>query len=331
MNSVILKGPGSRVRTVDDHWPATKAAESEGLLQPICVLLIDPDAERRAVISEWLSNGGFDVHPFDNLSGLFRDGLMDGVLVVADSDGFVSSLVGHLRVRNGEQPPVIAYAEKAAVRQIVHAMRNGAAEYFEWPADKVDMIEAILGARENLKRMALAHDRQFTDSELAVLDRKRGGLSTSDIAAQLGIPVTTVDLDLARIRLKLASDISAVTSEKPGELLGDVAHHAVAAESNMQQKGAECPVPEQAASSHGLADHGTSEPENRPDALLRRLSIREKEVLRCIVHGMPSRIIAETLEIRPKTVGVHRSNILRKMNLTNSFDAVRIAIQGHLI
>lgn len=44
------------------------------------------------------------------------------------------------------------------------------------------------------------------------------------------------------------------------------------------------------------------------------LSRREKEVMNLVVSGLSNREIAESLEISPKTVEVHRSRVMHKMN-----------------
>ena len=55
------------------------------------------------------------------------------------------------------------------------------------------------------------------------------------------------------------------------------------------------------------------------------LSVREKEVLSCIEKGLLSKEIAEALQISQNTVNRHRQNILQKIGVNNSFEAVRIA------
>ena len=44
------------------------------------------------------------------------------------------------------------------------------------------------------------------------------------------------------------------------------------------------------------------------------LSKREKQVMQLVVDGMANKAIAETLDISPKTVEVHRARVMSKMN-----------------
>lgn len=55
------------------------------------------------------------------------------------------------------------------------------------------------------------------------------------------------------------------------------------------------------------------------------LSPREKEILRLIRDGMPSKLIADRLDISVNTVNRHRQNIISKLCVGNSFEAISAA------
>lgn len=57
---------------------------------------------------------------------------------------------------------------------------------------------------------------------------------------------------------------------------------------------------------------------------LRTLSARETDVLRGLLDGRTSKEIAKTLDISPKTVDVHRANVMRKMDVAVSVELVRL-------
>jgi DNA-binding NarL/FixJ family response regulator len=61
------------------------------------------------------------------------------------------------------------------------------------------------------------------------------------------------------------------------------------------------------------------------------LSIREREVIQMVVHGMTSKQIAETLVISPRTVDIHRRNIMRKLALHSRDDLTRFAQRQGII
>ena len=63
--------------------------------------------------------------------------------------------------------------------------------------------------------------------------------------------------------------------------------------------------------------------------LLERLSGREADVLGELVRGRTSKEIARALAISPKTVDAHRANIIRKLDVRNVVDLVRMVQKLH--
>jgi two-component system response regulator NreC len=61
------------------------------------------------------------------------------------------------------------------------------------------------------------------------------------------------------------------------------------------------------------------------------LTPREREVLTLIAEGLSNAEIAEKLVISVKTVGRHRENLMRKLNLHNRVELVKYAIDKGLI
>ncbi|NMG17037.1 response regulator transcription factor [Aromatoleum bremense] len=57
---------------------------------------------------------------------------------------------------------------------------------------------------------------------------------------------------------------------------------------------------------------------------LARLSAREIEILEAITKGFTSKEIARIYAISPKTVDVHRANVLRKMDVANAAELQRL-------
>lgn len=65
---------------------------------------------------------------------------------------------------------------------------------------------------------------------------------------------------------------------------------------------------------------------------LEHLSTRELDVLRGLLDGRTSKEIAKELDISPKTVDVHRANLIRKMDAITSADLVRmLGRQPHVL
>lgn len=61
------------------------------------------------------------------------------------------------------------------------------------------------------------------------------------------------------------------------------------------------------------------------------LTERERQVLKLVVSGWSNKEIAQSLSISPKTVSVHRSNLMAKLGVQNSFELMRYAVQHGLI
>lgn len=60
------------------------------------------------------------------------------------------------------------------------------------------------------------------------------------------------------------------------------------------------------------------------------LTSREQDVLRELVRGHPNKTIAYDLGISPRTVEVHRANVMSKLGVRSLSDALRIAFAARL-
>ena len=70
--------------------------------------------------------------------------------------------------------------------------------------------------------------------------------------------------------------------------------------------------------------------ETDTQALLARLSQRENDVLQGVLHGQTSKEIARSLGISPKTVDVHRANMMHKLEAGNYRDLLHKLRSGEL-
>ncbi|MGN6268822.1 MAG: response regulator transcription factor [Sphingomonas sp.] len=60
------------------------------------------------------------------------------------------------------------------------------------------------------------------------------------------------------------------------------------------------------------------------------LSPRERDVLRELARGHPNKAIAHDLGISPRTVEVHRANVMSKLDVRSLSEALRIAFAAHI-
>lgn len=60
------------------------------------------------------------------------------------------------------------------------------------------------------------------------------------------------------------------------------------------------------------------------------LSPREREVLDWLAEGRSNKMIARELSISPRTVEIHRANMMNKLSASHSSDAVRLRIEANM-
>lgn len=63
---------------------------------------------------------------------------------------------------------------------------------------------------------------------------------------------------------------------------------------------------------------------------IEKLSKREREILAGMVEGLSNRLIGKHLSISPRTVELHRANLLSKIGARHSAEAIRLAIEASL-
>ena len=71
--------------------------------------------------------------------------------------------------------------------------------------------------------------------------------------------------------------------------------------------------------------------EARARSRVQKLTRREREVLTGVAAGLSNRLIGEKLSISPRTVEIHRANMLNKMGANHTSEAIRIAIEASLV
>ena len=82
------------------------------------------------------------------------------------------------------------------------------------------------------------------------------------------------------------------------------------------------------ASEHLVVPEADADEANGIRARLQTLSERERQVLSAVVAGLPNKSIAYDLDISPRTVEVHRANVMAKMKAKSLPHLVRMALAG---
>lgn len=76
---------------------------------------------------------------------------------------------------------------------------------------------------------------------------------------------------------------------------------------------------------------GFTQKEARAEDPLEKLTPRERQVFQLLVSGKSNKEIARELRISAKTISVHRSNLMTKLNVHNSIELVHFAAQHRLL
>ncbi|MFN3724954.1 MAG: PAS domain-containing protein [Allosphingosinicella sp.] len=75
---------------------------------------------------------------------------------------------------------------------------------------------------------------------------------------------------------------------------------------------------------------GRSEAKTAAVARLERLSPRERQILQGLLAGLPNKAIARKLDLSPRTVEMHRANMMADLGIASLPEAIRLAIDAEL-
>jgi DNA-binding NarL/FixJ family response regulator len=70
---------------------------------------------------------------------------------------------------------------------------------------------------------------------------------------------------------------------------------------------------------------------DREGSLLDHLSARQQDVLHFIATGLSTKKIAQVMQLSPKTVESHRSQLMKRLNIHDITGLVRYAIRVGLV
>jgi len=177
--------------------------------------LVDGDAMARRQMARQLAERGFDVWPFltpsellDLLPKLRPSAILIGL---GDDCGGGLDLIADLAGRELDWP-VIAYSSAADVATAVAAMRLGAIDFLEAPADPARLSGALQAAAERLDRLATLGEAanearaklgRLTAREREVAAALLSGGCNKTVAHRLGISVRTAEMHRAHLMAKL--------------------------------------------------------------------------------------------------------------------------------
>ncbi|MDE8651347.1 response regulator transcription factor [Novosphingobium album (ex Liu et al. 2023)] len=178
--------------------------------------LIDPDTRRRAETTMSFAQGRFHVEPYESPAEFFADWPFDSVLLVADNDDCIASVLEGLRAR-GAWLPIIGFSDVVDPLRSARVMFDGLVAYIPAPVSR-DLVDAFLSStaqelaaltrRKNRAAAARARLSGLTRREAEVLSGVAEGLTNKAIADRLGISHRTIEIHRANLLRKLDTNSS---------------------------------------------------------------------------------------------------------------------------
>jgi FixJ family two-component response regulator len=191
-------------------------------------------------------------------------------------------------------------------------------------------IDPASRARAEMARLAFSigyHCEVYGDlSELAIHPPRSGVILVADIPGENKINRVFAQLEKLRIWLPL---IAIGERPRPADVVAVVKAGALdylTSPIKPEQLLRALTQLEPEAAEYAQARRRVIEARNR----IENLSGREREVLDWLSEGSSNKVIARELDISPRTVEIHRANMMAKLGAHHAADAVRLKIEAKL-
>jgi two-component system, LuxR family, response regulator FixJ len=179
----------------------------------LCLHVIDPEARRREQVCRYLDGFHGEVEVDTNLEQ-FGQALPDHGAILAFDDSSPQPAQGlfELMRRGGRILPIALYSDCATIPRVVQAMRDGAADYLQWPFDpqivsnSLELLAHESGRVRDEQRRELAARSaidKLSPREKDVLWELVEGGTNKVIGWRLGISERTVEIHRGNLMRKL--------------------------------------------------------------------------------------------------------------------------------
>jgi len=196
------------------------------------VAVVDDDAAARISLVRLLQLEGYHVHEYDSASS-FLEGAENRAYSCIVTDLRMPGVTGldlqkSLEGR-GVFVPLVFVTAFGTVPASVQAMRSGAVDFLEKPADPSALLDAVKRAvarcdahatKQELLSAVLQRIERLTAREREVFEGVARGLPNKSIATELGIALKTVKVHRGRVMTKMDAE-SVADLVRAREVLGD--------------------------------------------------------------------------------------------------------------
>ena len=183
--------------------------------EPPTVHLVDDDASFRRSMSRVLRRAGYEVREYES-AGHFLMAPAPGppgcILLDLRMPGPSGLELQEAMAARGDSVPVVFLTGHGDIRQTVHAMRKGAADFLTKPVDPDELLRVVsdaiasqneAAAAERERRELAARYEKLTSREREILDHLLAGRLNKQIAGLLGTSERTIKGDRSRLMEKL--------------------------------------------------------------------------------------------------------------------------------
>lgn len=180
------------------------------------VAVVDDDEAARVSLVRLLDVAGYAARAYDSGAALLESAdAMHAACVVTDLQmpGVSGLELQRALTGRGMSIPMVFVTGFGTVSTSVQAMREGAVDFLEKPAEPGSLLDAVARAVAKGQSMAAKAEasaevqrrvEQLTTRERQVFERVVKGFANKQIAAQLGIALKTVKVHRGRVMQKMA-------------------------------------------------------------------------------------------------------------------------------
>ncbi len=208
------------IRRLEKKAPPPTEFEQPRKRRPFTVFLVEDDQAVRASLVEALGEQKITVRDYMTAMEFYRDFRepVPGVLVLdIRLPGMSGTELQEKLLEDGFELPIVMISGHADVPMAVRAMKNGAFDFLTKPIKVDHLVSAIARAYSffyDVDTDVLAEELEETEGsinrltgrEREVLDHVVEGLSSREIAEELGVSTKTVEAHRARINDKMRAD-----------------------------------------------------------------------------------------------------------------------------